>query len=167
MGNGNHLLIQKCIPAIGNFDSYSAANDQIIGRRLRFVFRNIRPLLCSFDQASPTLVIMSDWFLMMIFRGCCGLSLPEKEEDHLVGTLGCRPCLPPTHSVAIFTSYSRSKDNRRERSPQPLDRWEKLNFDGVHPLVNRAIVKQPAFGVHRSRNTKVMELGYQFLTKEK
>jgi hypothetical protein len=40
MGNGNHLLIQECTPAIGNFD-YCFAPSYLIGRGLRFVFRNI------------------------------------------------------------------------------------------------------------------------------
>ncbi len=116
----------------------------------------------------PTLVTKSGWFLMRIFRGCCGVSLLEKREEHLVETaLNCWAWPPPTHSVAIYTSYSRSKANQKERSLQPVARREKLNLDGVYPLVNRVRVIQPVFGVHRRQNTRVMDLGCQLLTTEK
>ena len=81
--------------------------------------------------------------------------------------LNCRAWPPPTHSVAIFTSYSRSKANQKEYSLQPMTLLEKLNFDGVYPLVNCVRVIQPVFGVNRRGNTRVMELGCQLLTTEK
>jgi hypothetical protein len=146
-GERNHLLIQECTPAIGNFDSCFAPS-YLIGRGLRFVFRNIQPLLCFFDHDSPTLVITSDRFLMRIFRGCCGVSLPKKREEHpvetgIVGLAASDPLGP------IFTSYSRSKANQKECSLQPMARREKLNFDRVYPLVNLVRVIPPVFGVHR------------------
>ncbi len=81
--------------------------------------------------------------------------------------LDYRPWPPLIHSAAFYTSYSRSKVNRKECSPQQVDRWEKLNFDGVYPLVNRARVILLAFGGHPRRSTGVIECGCQFLTKEK
>jgi hypothetical protein len=48
-----------------------------------------------------------------------------------------------------------------------MDRWEKLNFDGVYPLVNSARVILLASGGHPRQNTRVMERGCQLLTKEK
>ncbi len=78
---------------------------------------------------------------------------------------------PPIHSAAFCTSYSRSKVNQKERSPKLVDKclWEKLNFDGVYPLVNCASVILLAFGSNPRRSTRVMmmELGCQLLTKEK
>jgi hypothetical protein len=50
---------------------------------------------------------------------------------------------------------------------EKMDHWEKLNFDGLYPLVNHARVILLAFGGHPRRNTRVMELGCQLLTKEK
>jgi hypothetical protein len=114
------------------------------------------------------LVRTLDWFPVMISRWCCEVSLPDKRKENLVKTaLDYRPWPPPTHSTAFCTSYSRSKVNRKERSPQLMDRWEKLNFDGVYPLINRPCVILLAFGGHLRQNTRVMNLGCQLLTKEK
>ncbi len=108
--------------------------NKLIGCKLCFAYCNIRPLPCSFDHALLTLVFTLDWFLMMTSRGCCEVSLPEKRKENLVETaLDYRPWPPPIHSAAFCTSNSRSKVNRKERSPQLVDCWEKLNFDGVFP----------------------------------
>ena len=58
--------------------------------------------------------------------------------------------------ATFYISYSKSKVNQKESSPQPMDRWEKLNFDGVYPLVNRAHVILLASGGHPRQSTRVM-----------
>jgi hypothetical protein len=90
-GERKSFIDQECTPVIGSFDSCFATSSRI-GHEQRFACHNIRPFPCSFDLVSPTLVITSDWFPMMIFRGCCEVSTPETKEENLVATtLDYRP----------------------------------------------------------------------------
>ena len=115
-----------------------------------------------------SMISTSDWFPTMIFRGCCEVSTPETKKENLVETaLDYRPWPPPIHSATFYISYSKSKVNQKESSPQPMDRWKKLNFDGVYPLVNRAHVILLASGGPPRQSTRVMEHGCQLLTKKK